>query len=335
MHTMLRDDAWQRIRALRSRPPGLAAREEERLRVFGAALQQSEELFGAAAAVSEAAKPLPLFYGVSQAGRAIAAAHNRTLGWKITGHGLVVRAEGHDIRSTVVTPRPYENGSDAYSSVAHALGSDALHGPVTLAQLWAAIPEPLDHRHLAHEATSALEITAAGGNPNLFRALQPARGSVVMLDVNSEDELRARLGRYARTDGCDIVLGPSPVAGRASQATLQWPAEPSPEATRGTRAFRPLNNVAMGFGGRWFLQPLLGTPPTAPKPLLVWWALLNALSLLARYHPGAWTDALDIDAVPSGVELELCLATAEKRMPQLIADAQTAGRVQLSSDATA
>lgn len=80
MHTMLRDDAWQRIRALRSRPPGLAAREEERLRVFGAALQQSEELFGAAAAVSEAAKPLPLFYGVSQAGREIAAAHNRTLG---------------------------------------------------------------------------------------------------------------------------------------------------------------------------------------------------------------------------------------------------------------
>lgn len=333
---MLRDYAWHRIRALRSRPPGLAARDEERRSVFGAALQQSEELFGAAAAVSEAAKPLPLFYGVSQAGRAIAAAHNRTSGWKITSHGLVVRVEGDDLRSTVVTPRPDKNGSDAYSSVAHALESDALRGPVTLAQLWAAIPELLDHRHLAHEATTALEITAAGGNPNILRALQPARGSVVMLDVASEDELRARLVRYARTDGCDILLGgPSPVVGRASQATLQWPAEPSPEATPGTKALRPMHDVAMGFGGRWFLQPLLGMPPTAPKPLLVWWALLIALSSLARYHPGTWTDGLDIDAVPSGVELEMCLATAERRMPQLIADALTAGRVQQSSDTTA
>ena len=156
-----------------------------------------------------------------------------------------------------------------------------------------------------------------------------------MLDVNSGDELRARLVRYARTRGCDILLGPSPVGGRASQATLQWPTEPSLEATPGTKAFRPMHDVAMNVGGRWFLQPLLGTPPTAPRPLLVWWALLIGLSSLARYHPGTWTDALDIDAVPSGVELEMCLATAEKRMPLLIADALSTGRVEESSDTTA
>jgi hypothetical protein len=51
---MIRGDAWRKIRALRASPPALAADDAERRAVFGAALQQSEELFVAAAKLSPA-----------------------------------------------------------------------------------------------------------------------------------------------------------------------------------------------------------------------------------------------------------------------------------------
>jgi hypothetical protein len=64
--------AWQRIRVLRARPP--ARIEGERAGVFISALEQAEQLMRAAADVGPAARALPLFYAISQAGRAIAAA---------------------------------------------------------------------------------------------------------------------------------------------------------------------------------------------------------------------------------------------------------------------
>jgi hypothetical protein len=272
MRAMPRNAAWRRIRTLRSRPPGQAAHDEARRRVFGAALEQSEELFDAAAITSEAAKPLPLFYALSQAGQALAAAYNREPGWRITGHGLRVRVDDSGLPSVVVTPAANKNRSDAYSSVARALGSDVLHGRVTLAELWAAVPDLLDYRHLASDATAALEIRPDGANPNVFPVLRPAIGTVLVADVDGEEELRARLGRFARTEGCEVLLGPLPSVEGFSQATLHWPAEPPPDAMPGIKAFRLLDDVALRVDGRWFLQPLLGTRPAAPDPLLVWWA---------------------------------------------------------------
>jgi hypothetical protein len=50
-------------------------------------LRQAEELADAADAVTYAAKPLELFYSLSQAGRAIAAA-GAPADWQLVGHGL-------------------------------------------------------------------------------------------------------------------------------------------------------------------------------------------------------------------------------------------------------
>ena len=64
--------AWQSIRLLRARPPVPVT--GERLGVFVSALEQAEQLMRAARDVGPAARPLPLFYALSQAGRAITAA---------------------------------------------------------------------------------------------------------------------------------------------------------------------------------------------------------------------------------------------------------------------
>jgi hypothetical protein len=65
---------WQAIRALRAAPTGAAATNEDRRETFVASLRQAEELADAAIVAGYAARPVPLFYSLSQAGRAIAAA---------------------------------------------------------------------------------------------------------------------------------------------------------------------------------------------------------------------------------------------------------------------
>jgi YaaC-like Protein len=76
---------WNRIRMTRADPPG-QANQGARRAAFSAALQQFEELMVAAAAVGLAARPLPLFYALGQAGRALLAAWGPN--YEIRGHGL-------------------------------------------------------------------------------------------------------------------------------------------------------------------------------------------------------------------------------------------------------
>jgi hypothetical protein len=82
------ETVWRHLRALRHQPPGRASRGE-RKRVFGGALEQAQQLF-AAASVDYASRPILVFYGLSQAGRAIAACSTTAgkNGWRLTGHGM-------------------------------------------------------------------------------------------------------------------------------------------------------------------------------------------------------------------------------------------------------
>jgi hypothetical protein len=73
----------------------------------------------------------------------------------------------------------------------------------------------------------------------------------------------------------------------------------------------------LGDDDRWVF-PALGGGKTALYPLLAWWALLFALSMLARYEPASWTGHLDVDASPNTVPLESALGHALDACPQLI-----------------
>ncbi|MFJ6862450.1 YaaC family protein [Streptomyces werraensis] len=66
-------EAWEQLRASRWSPPGRADSGSRR-NAYAAALEQAEQTFQAAAAVGTATRPIQVFYGLSQAGRAIAAA---------------------------------------------------------------------------------------------------------------------------------------------------------------------------------------------------------------------------------------------------------------------
>jgi hypothetical protein len=87
------DPWWLDIRFSRSSKPHLAARSEDRGAVYTWALEQFEQLMVAAEASGAASRPLPLSYALSQAGRAITAAHREEDDWTHHAHGLTVQRE--------------------------------------------------------------------------------------------------------------------------------------------------------------------------------------------------------------------------------------------------
>lgn len=52
--------------------------------------------------------------------------------------------------------------------------------------------------------------------------------------------------------------------------------------------------------------------------LLNWWTLLFALSMLARYEPAAWTQAIDYDVSELAAPLRQLLEIGLDRVPELI-----------------
>jgi len=71
---------------------------------------------------------------------------------------------------------------------------------------------------------------------------------------------------------------------------------------------------------RW-LVPGLGSKLVASSPLVIWWALLYAFSMLARYEPRLWMQSLDLNASPVAVHIQDALDEALVAVPHLVAEA--------------
>jgi hypothetical protein len=139
--------AWDTLRATRWDPPGSASRDAERRRTYVFGLEQAQQMFRAAAVVGPATRPLLIFYGLSQAGRAIAAAASSIKtgdGWRLEGHGIrsapdSLRGPLPEIR--VEAGRAGSKGS--FVTLSRLLGSQLWDKsvPVTLNTLWDILPE--------------------------------------------------------------------------------------------------------------------------------------------------------------------------------------------------
>jgi hypothetical protein len=128
------------LRATRADPPGMTTTARDRRDVYSAAVQQAEDLFKAAAASGAVARPLPLYYAVSQAGRAIAAAWAED-DWRVRGHGLKEDTSHSSWRRDgILGFRVAPAGRGVFGAVAEAIGSSGLRGSVELGALWAALP---------------------------------------------------------------------------------------------------------------------------------------------------------------------------------------------------
>jgi hypothetical protein len=290
---------WRSIRAQRSDPPALAAEHEARRRVFQAALAQAEELWDAAAAVGTASRPLPLYYCLSQAGRAVCAAWLRDDPWQPRSHGLA-RVESADadlgLRALGYGARVTRREAPAYSMIAQATVSETFDGTATVAELWASLPSfPMLPPQISGPRCIRLERVSpppAYGS-SLQRALALTHGVFHLYGADL---------RYDDLPNTYPTLRGLEQDGVAPGLTPEAEGEPIFTFPREDRTLRSLYDVAVRDPDddrrrQFFVRPVIGTNRGVEPPsrFLTLYALMFCLSELARYYPDTWVAALDPD----------------------------------------
>lgn len=318
---------WRDIRGLRADPPGHAGDDSDRREVFSAALQQAEELHGAAGISGFASRSLPLFYALSQGGRAIAAVRGPEDGWTFHGHGLGMPPdqEGNTVLSMEVTPRK----KGAFSLLSEITGSARLPERVSLGAMLASLPEiaPIVAAHVDDPAALELSLDHEGAEGEYLMLAPPLQMAAVYFgpetSLSGERQLQAmetRLAPYPRAESWAIRPTQAQRNGKLGIG-LCWPIEEG-----GGRGFKALDVVATRHGPSYYLRPSLGEDGSEVNVLMTWWASLFTLSSLARYEPSRWRSALDVDASELAVVLEEILEIAQERVPELLYETLTEER---------
>ncbi|PZS12689.1 MAG: hypothetical protein DLM60_21820 [Pseudonocardiales bacterium] len=326
---------WEQLRATRCNPPVGAATTNERRATYVFALEQAEQMFRAAATVGQATRPLLVFYGLSQAGRAIAAAASGMDcgdAWKLNGHGIgSLGLDRHLPDVEVRTGKQGERGS--FVRLSELLDSP-LWGktPVRLNELWNLLPEneqsplldtgdlrrtPLriDHRNLYPEPHPLASVpvvrfppwvvNAGNGREALskyLKAFPEAQGYYDFLRVDREPDANPNFTRHH--DGW-------------GELHMRWRL---PDGQPGTAAERLalLETITRPYKGTLYFFPVVTPNTRSLHPLMAWWAILHTLSMLARYQPAEWASHINVDTSRHAVAIERLLKEAIRVLPKLV-----------------
>ncbi|WP_157887927.1 YaaC family protein [Frondihabitans sp. PAMC 28766] len=297
-------ESWRNIRSLRADPPVTlhdVLKVGSRRDVFQAGLEQAQQQFTAAAQIGYASRPLNLFYGLAQAGRAVAAASDQLRGnhptgnqkqWQGNKHGLtfttgtVVSAE---LFGSEVTVQP--NLSDLFSRVSLAVGSPTDMGSVSLGQILSQIPEFVAEFGTINQWLPQLEVPGFStaypklGGPKALAVLLPgipATGSIADTDV------RAVTAHYPALRDFPVFHS---LSGEVDRPATSGPVELSVlmddlVLNRTGTAWVPQDTSL--YRRQEYVFPAVGDSARPVQPLMAWWLVLYSLSMVARYSPRAW-----------------------------------------------
>ena len=293
-------ESWRRIRSWRSSQDVQNSDRD----VFVSALEQAEDLFRTAALAEHSTRALPLFYGLSQAGRAIAVAAES--GLRLQGHGIrpnfAKGARGLELFSTTVQGNGKSGAS--FTELSRLLNSAAMVQPQYLSDLWSMVIEVgLSEPRLRPLRTYFVsDHSDRKGTRTLYSI-----DSVHVIGDNFDDSAFATLC----TDYPDL-LG-FQLAGvhysndrRTAQVNFS-PAEPGTNRRPG-REYRHSE----------VLLPAVRGESSTLHPLMLWWAILFALSMLTRYEPDSWKRSIDVNTESSAVVVEALLDAALDAVPDII-----------------
>lgn len=324
-------ESWRTIRTVRADIPARFAKTltGERKAVFHTALEQAQQQFAAAANIGYESRSLNLFYGLAQAGRALAACsdslrknHGDEMNkqWQGKAHGLSIDRTIPANKDVWHVRLAYEpNPLDSFSRASIALNSPTDMGSAELGALAAQLPEfTTEFRGFKEWATYLPLSNGIWNAPNghlpatLHLGLWGYDGSI------REEEIRTYLDRYPVLEGLELRASDD-----GSIYTDQTPPIPyviiPPERVhiRGDRIM--LNGEMTYVAGLRMASATIGQSSEAMQPLAVWWSILFAFSILARYHPKAWTEILSLTTNPAASEVEFLLDAAVASVPELLA----------------
>jgi hypothetical protein len=260
---------------------------------------------------------------------AIAAAHADDR-WSFSSHGLHLVDREAEFTDMLVRPE----GAGGFQKVAAATGSPGITGLVSLGALWASLPDlsqagplpgsasPVPLELLSEESTATRpQATLYLPGDHLPRDLPPGQPAW----LTRFGEIMAAYPTAANPaipDEPDAVQTPD-TAGPKWAVTLRWPAMDASGdmSEEELRAFFDKIAPEYRYRGDRFLRPAIepdSSPP--PSPLMTWWLLLYAFSILARYTPRRWAQLLDLDN-PGAALLQYALEEALTAVPQLVLEA--------------
>lgn len=276
----------------------------------------------AAAATGPAARPLPLFYALSQAGRAITASRGEQ---DHHGHGITADAGPGDVLNTIVRPSQRGDQLGQFQAVSKALGSPLLPGPTPLVALLASLPETgMEMLETVTDRPRPLEVWQAPEAAGLLRVrpIPPPGWDQVLVAFDEENLTTTRVHEILEAfPSANDKLGLPDAYKTLSSVPKQW--TPHGLGVPMNVRSNQLDEVAPEYrvvGRRWLRPAVDGTTPP-PIPLMTWWLILFTLSILARYHPLIWVRAMDVDSSPAAVTLERAMRKASDAVPQLLAEA--------------
>lgn len=331
-----RHTSWQMLRALRHDPPHLAQGDAARRLLFSAALEQSEQLFRAAEATETDTRPLLLFYGLSQSGRALRAAADPGTEWDRTkGHGIKVTGESVDtqLASTCVADQDKGLFRDVAKTLHRAtLGAGESVGTLTqLGRLGSRFPLPgtepdflplrlslRDRGPFDRPESLRAELTVPAAT--WARELPPVGTRTTAHYDGYKDHVRSRLAHYPTLREAQLVID-SPEhfdlggAGAERTVPLEWPNRKHPAPS-------DMGGALLAFGDGWgsevTVYPRVSNSELAADPYLLWWAVLYAMSHYVRYEPTRWAEIIDVDRSVEAVAVEHLCSQALDVLPELI-----------------
>ncbi|MFE4826719.1 YaaC family protein [Streptomyces sp. NPDC056672] len=353
-------DAWIELRAMRAHPPHQAGKSA-RSDAFRAAMEQSEQLFRAAEHTGYESRALLLFYGLSQAGRAITAASNKVNDheWALNGHGI--RAVGLDrpVENVTVADQgslgPGKNPS--FLRVAQALSSPSIPAKMAMRELWYSLPELRNQLTISRSAprpTLFMEDAHVGGGTSVT-ALVWGLPSDFTHDIgfaghreygaDAEREIVEYITHYPTLSYHRFASVQPPLSSGRPPHEISWGEKPQINLAHDgglqiaieLEDRLPIEEYGFNHPSEFptnvmlrkasFVYPSLGVRAVFPAigqnveplhPLLTWWAVLYGLSMLARYEPSSWTEAISVNRSSYAVILEIVLDEAINACPSLI-----------------
>ncbi len=327
--------AWQMIRNLRHKPPGSAA-GGARKQTFNAALEQAEQLFIAAENVGPATRPLLVFYGISQAGRAVAAASNlKNTRYRLSGHGIT--AIGMDaVHNTGLTKLAVQDdGRGSFTEVAGVLKCASVPDETELGSFWNILPEL--RRFPLPGAADIRALRVRSAPKHLVRT---ARNALVELQYLPDDLAYVPLDNQSPDDEAELTaerlrvenflaqyptLADFKIHGDMNKSIwtsgqpgyrsilIEWQYSASSQNEE-----EEIDSRTVGHHGQRYAFPVIGGSPLPAHPFLVWWAISYALSMLARYEPNVWLDRISIGSSADATAIEYALNQAIVMVPEVI-----------------
>ena len=303
-----RYDAWRRVRVLRSAPPAFV--RGGRGPLYSAALEQAQQQFSAAERVAVESRAINLFYGLSQAGRALACAYAPAdEPYELTHHGIT--NPGLDLATVSTFPeiavRRTGTADASFRRLSVLLNSADVETPIPLSALWPMLVEPQMHGLGLSKATfPALNVTAS---------LEDFESDVVVSfpmqllpDASDQIDIPALAKTYPALKGATVTnnggRGKNAVGEEQAHFYIKFPPGVRPLTLyRGTEVSLP-------------------APPGTDQelhPLMTWWAILFTMSMLTRYRSRTWTDIVNVDHSSYAVPTEFLLDVALDSVPDLLA----------------